>query len=520
MNRWCQRLPFATAALAATMLACGAAQAVSLSTRGTGQVLLFPYYSSEAGQQTLVTVVNPTPSARALRVRFAEARNGKAVFSLSVYLAANDTWTGAVYAPAATGAAQFVSFDRSCALATTDAPLAVGVPVAFSSAVYTGANRDWSQTGTPAALAARLGAPERTRRGFVEVIEMGRLRSGTGPLELADELAAAPAAACAAIATAWRTSGASGWSDDPSRAIELPAGGLFGNAAVVDVANGTMLSYVATGLDDFYSVAAAPGALHQAPASARPALDDARNAADSARVRVLRSDAAPAIEVFPASRAIDAVSLALMATYLRSDYNADPALGAATEWIVAFPTKRFYADVETDAAVRAPFTDAFRDDGRADERFGAEWRRRSGAPSGIPYPVCLDPLGTCPPQPTLAEAVLTIAWNADPRRTTPIFGATPGDDALGIPLSDITGSLMPTGWASLKFWWEEAQSYPNVLTAPGSGIAYRGVPAIGFSATQLVNSNVVPGVLANYGDATPLWSRLEASGPAVAEETR
>ena len=80
----------------------------------------------------------------------------------------------------------------------------------------------------------------------------------------------------------------------------------------------------------------------------------------------LRSDAAPAIETFPAARAIDAVSLALMATYLRGDYNADPALGAATEWIVAFPTKRFYTDVESDAAVRAPFTDAFRDDGRAD----------------------------------------------------------------------------------------------------------------------------------------------------------
>ena len=504
----------------AAAFACGSAQAVSLSSRGTGQVLLFPYYSAEAGQQTLVTIVNPTSSARALRVRFAESRNGKAVFSLSVYLAANDTWTGAVFAPAAAGAAQFVSFDRSCALATTDAPLAVGVPVTFSTAAYTGANRDWSEAGTPAALAAKLGAPERTRRGFVEVIEMGRLRAGTAALELADELATSPAAACTAIATAWRTSGTSGWSDDASRAIDLPAGGLFGNGAVVDVANGTMLSYVATALDDFYSVATAPGALHAAPASARPALDDARNTPDGARVRVLRSDAAPAIETFPAARAIDAVSLALMATYLRSDYNADPALGAATEWIVAFPTKRFYTDVESDAAVRAPFTDAFRDDGRADERFGAEWRRRNGAPPGILYPVCLDPFGTCPPLPTLAQAVLTIAWSADPRRTTPIFGATPGDDALGIPLSDIAGSLMPTGWASLKFWWEEAQSYPNVLTAPGSGIGYRGLPAIGFGATQLVNTNVVPGVLANYGDATPLWSRLDANPPVATEASR
>ena len=504
----------------AAAFACGSAQAVSLSSRGTGQVLLFPYYSAEAGQQTLVTIVNPTASARALRVRFAESRNGKAVFSLSVYLAANDTWTGAVFAPGAAGAAQFVSFDRSCALANQDAPLAAGVPVAFSTAAYTGANRDWSETGTPAALAAKLGAPERTRRGFVEVIEMGRLRSGTGPLELADELAASPAAACIAIATAWRTSGAAGWSDDAARAIELPAGGLFGNAAVVDVANGTMLSYVATALDDFYSVATAPGALHAAPASARPALDDARNTPDGARVRVLRSDSAPAIETFPAARAIDAVSLALMATYLRSDYNADPALGAATEWIVAFPTKRFYTDVATDAEVRAPFTDAFRDDGRADEQFGAEWRRRSGAPPGYPYPVCLDPFGNCPPQPTLAQAVSAIAWTTDPRATTPIFGATPGDDALSILVSDIAGSLMPTGWASFKFWWEEAQSYPNVLTAPGSGIAYRGLPAIGFGATQLVNANVVPDVLANYGDATPLWSRLEANAPAATEESR
>ena len=88
------------------------------------------------------------------------------------------------------------------------------------------------------------------------------------------------------------------------------------------------------------------------------------------------------------------------------------------------------------------------------------------------------------------------------------------------PLSDIAGSLMPTGWASLKFWWEEAQSYPNVLTAPGSGIGYRGLPAIGFGATQLVNTNVVPGVLANYGDATPLWSRLDANPPVATEASR
>src|SRR5262245_56734028 len=118
----------ALAGAVASLFACCAtdAGAVSVNPRGTGQVLLFPYYTANGGNQTLLTLVNTTARAKALKLRFNEARNGRTVFEMNLYLAAYDTWAAAVFAAGATGVASIGTVDVSC---TT------GFPAEFSGGI-------------------------------------------------------------------------------------------------------------------------------------------------------------------------------------------------------------------------------------------------------------------------------------------------------------------------------------------------------------------------------------------------
>ena len=44
--------------------------AVRVSTTGTGQVLLFPYYTTQNGNTSLISLVNTTRQGKAVRVNF------------------------------------------------------------------------------------------------------------------------------------------------------------------------------------------------------------------------------------------------------------------------------------------------------------------------------------------------------------------------------------------------------------------------------------------------------------------
>ncbi len=89
-------------------------QAVHLSKDGTGQVLIFPYYTVNGGIDTLINLVNTTDEAKALRVRFREAANSREVFTFNLYLGPNDVWAGAVIKSGEPAIAKIISFDQSC----------------------------------------------------------------------------------------------------------------------------------------------------------------------------------------------------------------------------------------------------------------------------------------------------------------------------------------------------------------------------------------------------------------------
>jgi hypothetical protein len=86
-----------------------------LNPRGTGQVLIYPYYTVNAGYGTLLSVVNTTSHGKALKVRFHEGYNGREVLAFDLYLSPYDVWVAQTFNTSAdgTGAAGLATNDTS-----------------------------------------------------------------------------------------------------------------------------------------------------------------------------------------------------------------------------------------------------------------------------------------------------------------------------------------------------------------------------------------------------------------------
>ena len=84
------------AGLAGAAGLAGTAQAVNLNPDGLGQVLIYPYYTANDGNNTLLSVVNTTNNAKAVKVRFLEGFNSREVLDFNLYLSHHDVWTAAI----------------------------------------------------------------------------------------------------------------------------------------------------------------------------------------------------------------------------------------------------------------------------------------------------------------------------------------------------------------------------------------------------------------------------------------
>ena len=486
----CLRLP----ALLAGLILAPLVGAMSLSTDGGGQVLLFPYYSVEAGNQTLISIVNAAPQGKATRLFFREGRNGRLVAELSIYLAPYDVWTGAVFSLDA-GAANLATDDNSCtvpALKTSQTLPVLGNGrryLPFSNSAYTGGNDD----AGPDDLA-------RTREGYVEFIEMAAVTGQRSFEALFPGLGVVPAD-CPSLVAAWAAGGY--WQLDASADLSAPGGGLFGTAYLTDVAEGTLQMYPADAIDGFSG-----RILHVAPGLGQPTLADA-NAGASATIGVdVFSDGAPVSLHYPVpAQAIDAVSALFMADRLDNEFVINPQLGAASEWVVGFPTKRFYTDVAAGPAIE-PFDQVFP---RTGSTAGAPvflyldaWTREGRSIECMPpysYADCIVGVPPPPDVPRLNWVSNVIAFNQpgdllEPR--TRILGSR-----LGFPINLLNlrdGSDAAEGMVRLSFP-ADADSTQGRLRADIDGHRLRGVPAQGFWVASYTNRAVTPGVLANYSDA-------------------
>ena len=133
MNTFKHKSLYAALAGLGALGATGVAQAVSVNPDGLGQALIYPYYTvrtvptglvgSDAAYNSLLSVVNSTASAKAVKVRFLEGKNSREVLDFNLYLSAKDVWTAAII-PTTDGAGIFTA-DKSCTMPDGVVELAV-----------------------------------------------------------------------------------------------------------------------------------------------------------------------------------------------------------------------------------------------------------------------------------------------------------------------------------------------------------------------------------------------------------
>lgn len=501
----------------AAAFASPTAHAVYLSPQGIGQALIFPYYGVNGGNQTVVSVVNTANDVKAVAVRFHESRNARTVLEFHLYLAPFDVWTGALFALDANGAANLVTLDNSCTVPRingNETLPALGTLryAPFRNVQYSGPANDGGGQ-----------SPMRTREGHIEVIEMGVLQPGPGPGQLAEEATHATAGTppgCASLDAAWRPGGA--WADGGAAAnTNAPTGGLFGSGAVIDVANGTMFAYDADAIGGFFATGNPADDLHFAPVSGRPTFNDARTGPPEAPVSsTVFSEASP--DAFEASTwnrttpnrlaGVDAVSAVLMHDAIHNEYTTDPTLGAATEWVVTFPTKRFYVD---DVAFGGPSVLPTLSNFRvAIAPFsGLGFTQTSGgalvgsfACEDVTFEVHdrearttrFDPGSEYHPFPSqLCEGVNVLTLDQTGAESAVLGTPSTRSQNLDVDFRD--------GWVRMRLdpISSDTGRYSGFVAErdarSADGDSYRGLPLTGFQVVNVVNANAQPGVLANYG---------------------
>ena len=93
-------------------LALNAQAAMYLNPEGTGEVLLFPYYNAQNGNETSMHIVNTTDKAKAIKVRFMEYVNSQEVLDFNLYMSAGDHFAFTIFQSGDGGA--IVTTDNSC----------------------------------------------------------------------------------------------------------------------------------------------------------------------------------------------------------------------------------------------------------------------------------------------------------------------------------------------------------------------------------------------------------------------
>jgi hypothetical protein len=454
----------------AATLACAAAlssHGVRIDPSGLGQALIYPYYSARIKPDGsywnfFLSVVNTSPDARAVKVRFREALHGRIALEFNLYLGPGDEWTG-VLIPASRLVdtdTVLVTADLSC----TDPPIpAQGI--LFSTNAFTGTASDGADA-----------TPSRKAEGWVEMIEMATL-TGASANAADASMGTGGAPACGALI-------------GPGKARQLnpPEGGLYGGGYFIDVQTGLASSYAAIALadlttDKFYSDPGQPGTDFDSPQVTPLSVvvlpsSSASAFGDSSQGYLLRSEW---------SRGVDAVSAVLMTATLANEYVLDATTQSNTDWSIAFPTARFYTD---GATATPPFTRTFSASGACEAAFITVYNRDQDGNAGIN-----------PPGPqagsTLCWASSVVPWsNASLPWTIGTTSRFFGSKDLGItPYSSVKDSVR-NGFAMLSM----SPQGPGLTSLPSSTAIdlstgavipgahkFAGLPAVGFGSWSFDN---------------------------------
>jgi hypothetical protein len=484
---------FLHAALALVLgLSAYGAHAMSMNGRSQGGALVYPYYTVNDGNSTILSVVNSSVDAKAIKVAFREGLAARDVFQVNLYLSAYDVWTAALFANTADGPALLQTFDNSCTVPNLRNPPSNLNPVTLPN----------STRAVPLSLNSSVTALQ-TREGHFTMVEMGILATGSLSEAYATHVGGTPTS-CAGLVDAWVAglpNNRSYWTTNANADLAAPTDGLAGFAAVVDVANGVMYGYSADAIQKF-----SDAIQHTNPTLATPSITDAVQAGAAPTTAVIDDLSRPITSRW--SNPAQAVSALFMTERVLNDYTIDNTSADAfdSEWVLTFPTKRALTSTATAIAPFRGGTGAI-GPGTACETFDMIFYSREAEAYLF---------GTGPglrPTTSICRTTQVIAFGDDNAGNSDILGAPPASSVNYLSsgghinvntLRDNPITLDPAftnGWISLFFHPLIISGALGVSPAMTStdGDTYTGLPVTGFWAFAANNTTGLPGVRAYYG---------------------
>jgi hypothetical protein len=492
-------------AVLATVGAAGTAEAVYLNPNGTGQVLVYPYYTVQSNNgnafNTYISVVNTTSSAKAVKVRFLEGKTSSEVLDFNLFLSSNDVWTAAVVpsSSAAGAPAKIITADKSCT-----AP-AIGLSgTEFRNYQYAG--------GAGGSALPGVGL-DRTREGYVEILEMTTLAAGTTATAITHVNGVPPN--CSGVASAAFTV--------PALEQLPPQGGLMGTGTLINVNNGQDAGYKADALEAWSNTPQ-----YTAPTVTNPALDNATPAVSlvvnagtivggaSMGVTAYLNDFSltPVVgAVTPGARAVASV---YMHSGVMNEYILDAGTASNTDWVVTQPLKNRFV---TNTAAVTPYTATLTANGACEtidfRYFDREEQGQAAAGNDFsPIPPGVAPNSICWESTVLSLRGQTGASASLPTTSSGVLGSVNNTNVN-------IGNSFQNGWAIMTFTGAAAtttglasnatnryvldQSLPLPAGGAVAGAAtFQGLPVTGFMVRTFVNGGVSCGTgtcQGNYGSA-------------------
>lgn len=459
--------------------------AVHSPGNGFGEVLFVPYYTTNAGWSSLLSIVNSTNEAKAIRVNIREARIGQVVSSINLYLGPYDVWTASLYDPDGgdSGIAGLNSEDGSCTLPDlqNDNTLPTGslgrryIPMSIENLDdYRDLADDFQ------------GFEQDTRSGFIEIVEMATVVGDHA------EHIAAMTTSCAELANSWQTGA---WSTDPLIDTDAPQGGLTAQVTLLHATNATAMTANATAIDGLLSIAA-----HTPPGDPIPSASTGDIPGANATSLVIY-DNEPILTHWETP--LDAIQAVLMRRSITNEFFTTG--GIESEWVVTFPTK---ASIIGDVPARAPFTEWYNE-----TKFGAACEvvicpKRDYVFAGWLFDQTGQPLqdGDCasigvPPGgirfdiEALCYAVTNMEFNE-----SSIFDSSLAEKTIIQGFE--TGGVDGLG----SLWLTQQGQLTNRVENPNAeNHTHYGLPVIGFLATRMAADEITAGVLRNFGMLAPHW---------------
>ena len=471
------------AAIGTVGIADTASAAVHLSDNGQGQVLIYPYYTTRAGHDTYLSVLNSTALSKALKIRFSEGKSGRDVLNFNVYLAPYDIWTAAVVNT--TDGAKLVTADKSCT-----APAIPAGGKNFVNFAYSGATIEGIQPSGGDGATASL---DRTREGYFEVIEMGTI-TNTAINAAITHVSGMPAN-CAVVQAATMNMGPASTllvGGQSARAFKA-TGGLSGTASLIGVAAGTDFGYDPVVLEAF-----SPSLVENIwnlPGSIFPDLTF------SDLTSLVHYEGSVVSSTW--NKGSDAISALLIHDNIINVYVLDVSTLSGTDWVITMPTKRYSVPVHntslaTDTTqLLSPFTQKFWLNGACENQgrihYLDYWNRERESVSS-PVIIAGDPSGYTP----LCWGTNVVSFN-----NSYVLGSV---NQANVPVN------FEHGWVRMPFNSDNIPVVNGQTDGNGdvhsqaahsltsmNGDTYFGLPTVGFMVQDFINQNAAPGVLATYG---------------------